>query len=207
MPRSGRAWPPHQQGHTTSCGGDRGPAPSPARQPPYLPLQPGTGSFAPGPVPCPGSWHFAPPSCGPLLLLPGPKSGSAKAVPPPSASRPQVVTTRSRFLSFLTSSLDLAQTYKRQRATNVGRFALRRQPIGTPPYGGPVPPAKAHQRHTALSDRPARRGGRGRASALRRGIGRRMTLAAHSENADMEEVPGSILDRPLARTPANFAGP
>ena len=27
----------------------------------------------------PGGWHFAPPSFGPLLLLPGPKSGSATA--------------------------------------------------------------------------------------------------------------------------------
>jgi hypothetical protein len=45
----------------------------------YLPLQPGTASCGPGPVPWLGSWHFAPPSCGPLLLLPGPKSGSATA--------------------------------------------------------------------------------------------------------------------------------
>src|SRR5215208_2310558 len=27
----------------------------------------------------PGGWHFAPPSLGPLLLFPGPKSGSANA--------------------------------------------------------------------------------------------------------------------------------
>src|SRR5918995_1011011 len=33
-------------------------------------------------VVCPGGWHFAPPSFGPLLLLPGPKSGSANATPP-----------------------------------------------------------------------------------------------------------------------------
>ena len=36
-------------------------------------LQPGVFTV------CPGGWHFAPPSFGPLLLLPGPKSGSAKA--------------------------------------------------------------------------------------------------------------------------------
>jgi hypothetical protein len=36
-------------------------------------LQPGSSTV------CPGGWHLAPPSCGPLLLLPGPKSGSAKA--------------------------------------------------------------------------------------------------------------------------------
>lgn len=36
-------------------------------------LQP--GSF----TGCPGGWHFAPGSSGPLLLRPGPKSGSAKA--------------------------------------------------------------------------------------------------------------------------------
>ena len=36
-------------------------------------LQPGVSTV------WPGGWHFAPPSCGPFLLLPGPKSGSAKA--------------------------------------------------------------------------------------------------------------------------------
>jgi hypothetical protein len=36
-------------------------------------LQPGSKTV------WPGGWHFAPPSFGPLLLLPGPKSGSAKA--------------------------------------------------------------------------------------------------------------------------------
>src|SRR5215211_3602077 len=45
----------------------------------WVPLQPGTGSFAPGPVPWPGARHFAPPSFVPLLLLPGPKSGSPNA--------------------------------------------------------------------------------------------------------------------------------
>jgi hypothetical protein len=38
-------------------------------------LQPGSV------VVCPGGWHFAPGSCGPLLLSPGPKSGSANAAP------------------------------------------------------------------------------------------------------------------------------
>jgi hypothetical protein len=38
---------------------------------PYL--QPGSLTV------CPGGWHLAPPSFGPLLLLPGPKSGSATA--------------------------------------------------------------------------------------------------------------------------------
>src|SRR5215218_8762816 len=36
-------------------------------------LQPGSSTV------WPGGWHLAPPSFGPLLLLPGPKSGSAKA--------------------------------------------------------------------------------------------------------------------------------
>jgi hypothetical protein len=31
----------------------------------------------------PGGWHFAPGSCGPFLLLPGPKSGAANAAPAP----------------------------------------------------------------------------------------------------------------------------
>src|SRR5215211_8606941 len=39
-----------------------------------------TGYLQPGSFTVwPGGWHLAPPSFGPLLLLPGPKSGSAKA--------------------------------------------------------------------------------------------------------------------------------
>src|SRR5829696_3595943 len=40
---------------------------------PWFYLQPGSSTV------CPGGWHFAPASFGPLLLLPGPKSGSAAA--------------------------------------------------------------------------------------------------------------------------------
>jgi hypothetical protein len=44
------------------------------RETPKRYLQPGSFTV------WPGGWHLAPPSFGPLLLLPGPKSGSAKAV-------------------------------------------------------------------------------------------------------------------------------
>jgi hypothetical protein len=59
-------------------------------------LQPGS------PAVVPGGWHFAPGSCGPLLLLPGPKSGSANAgAAPPTQSASAVSPTSN--LRFITS--------------------------------------------------------------------------------------------------------
>jgi hypothetical protein len=61
---------------------------------------------------CPGGWHLAPGSCGPLLLLPGPKSGSASATG--AAEATPSVTARNasvsfRFKSFTSSSPPASQ--------------------------------------------------------------------------------------------------
>src|SRR5215211_7081341 len=77
-------------------------------------LQPGVSTV------CPGGWHFAPGSFGPLLLLPGPKSGSANAAPAPpndivSAKRAAMINIVMRLrirVSLLPSSLVCAGSYR-----------------------------------------------------------------------------------------------
>ena len=60
-------------------------------------LQPGSVTV------CPGGWHLAPPSFGPLLLLPGPKSGSASAAGASAPSTPSVANAIARRFLMSTS--------------------------------------------------------------------------------------------------------
>lgn len=55
-------------------------------------LQPGSSTV------CPGGWHFAPPSFGPLLLLPGPKSGFPKAAAGTESAKAPASSTAAIFL-------------------------------------------------------------------------------------------------------------
>jgi hypothetical protein len=67
-------------------------------------LQPGSSTV------CPGGWHFAPPSFGPLLLLPGPKSGEALALDAELAQGANRVLTRATGIDPTPPETVLAET-------------------------------------------------------------------------------------------------